>query len=82
MSPILVMLTSSSDSDFECLNTSFNETKLNGVDENSKASATREIFYSRWQFQEIIALPSEVQISVCSISCAGHTAFSEKLQKY
>ena len=34
MSPILVTLTSCFDSDFECLNISFNENKLEGVDLN------------------------------------------------
>ena len=34
------------------------------------------------QFQEIIALPSHVQIAVCSTPCAGNTTSSEKLEKY
>ena len=34
------------------------------------------------QFQEIIALPSHIQISLCNVSCAGNTISSEKLQKY
>ena len=34
------------------------------------------------QFQEIIALPSHVQIFVCSMSCAGSATSFEKLQKY
>ena len=33
------------------------------------------------QFQEIMALPSHLQISVCSLSCAGNVTSSEKLQK-
>ena len=35
MSPILVTLTSSSDSDFECPNVSLEENKLDGVDLSS-----------------------------------------------
>ena len=35
MSRIMVTLTSRSDSDFECSNTSFSENKLDGVDLNS-----------------------------------------------
>ena len=30
------------------------------------------------QFQEIIALPSHVQISVCSMSCASNAASSKR----
>ena len=37
MSPILVMLTSRSDSDFERLNISFKENKPDGVDLNSSS---------------------------------------------
>ena len=33
------------------------------------------------QFQEIIALPSHVKISVSSMSCAGNATFSETSQK-
>ena len=33
------------------------------------------------QFQQIIALPSQAQISICSMSRAGNATPSEKLQK-
>ena len=48
-----------------------------------KTAATRAIFYLQWQwkFQELIALPSRVQISMCSLLCAGSATTSEKLQK-
>ena len=32
------------------------------------------------QFQEIIALQSQVQITVCSMSCANNATTSEELQ--
>ena len=55
MSPILVMLTSRSDSDFERSNISLTENKPDGVDPNSNWGSitaferTKENFYGFWQ---------------------------------
>ena len=54
MSPILVKLSSGCDSHFELSNTSFSESKLDGVDLNSSRhdcgfERTEEKFYGFWQ---------------------------------